>query len=92
MNTKWIIPWCIIAVCATNSTLGCSEVVDSDLGPGTHLVQLYSGGSMIRQWHSADVPTKKSWEGNDWYFTDAASDRLVRISGTIVITTLSDAR
>lgn len=89
MGSKTFMPLCFVAVGTAISLGGCADNVDSDLGAeGTHFVELYNGGKIVRQWHSVDVPAKKSWDSDFWYFTDVATDRLVRVSGTVVITTL----
>jgi len=79
----------VVTVCTVILVGGCTNVDDVDSAKnGTHLVQLYSGGKMVRQWHATDVPTRKNWSSDSWHFTNSETDRLVRVTGSIVITTL----
>lgn len=47
-------------------------------------VTLYNGGQPVRSWESTGkVETERGSDG--WYFMDAATRKLVRVSGDIVV-------
>ena len=68
---------------------GCA---DADRGPRSssgdmHLVELYSGGTKVREWQAAGkVSAEENRRG--FSFKDAESGQLVRISGDVVVTQL----
>lgn len=52
-----------------------------------HRVELYSGGQKVREWFTTGkVPSDEN--GNGFYFQDADSGQLVRVSGNVTITPL----
>jgi len=55
------------------------------------LVELYSGGKLVRTWVSTGkVATEKNSDG--YYFEDSKSGKLVRVSGEVVITSIGDEK
>lgn len=65
---------------------GCTDASRAQLGslgnPGT--IECYSGGKAIYIGKSTGkIATEQGSDG--WYFNDAATDRLVRVSGDCVI-------
>lgn len=54
-----------------------------------HHVELWSGGKLVRQWiATGKVSSEENSDG--YYFMDLATDRLVEVSGSLVINTLKD--
>lgn len=75
-----------IVIALLCSTLGC---MDADVSQITsigspHKVTLWSGGQAAKVWHSTGkVKTEQETDG--WFFTDKATGKLVRVSGTISV-------
>jgi hypothetical protein len=66
---------------------GCSDAATSSwsaLGC-KHKVELYSGGQKVREWTSTGKVNNES-ESDGYYFCDVETKKLVRVSGTLVIT------
>lgn len=54
-----------------------------------HRVELWSGGQLVREWKSTGkVLTEESSDG--YYFRDAATKQLVRVTGDLVITPIEE--
>lgn len=52
---------------------------------GSCHVQLFNGGKLVGEWDSVGKVREES--GSDgWYFEDAKTGKLVRMSGTVVVT------
>jgi hypothetical protein len=72
-------------------TQGCTDADRAQLGGfgNSFAVTLYSAnGGVIKQWTSdGKVATEAQSDG--WYFKDAASGKLVRVSGTVVVEQIS---
>ena len=65
---------------------GCYSAQMSQFGAigADFTVTLYSGGQAMKTWHSSGkVLTEGDSDG--WYFTDRATGKLVRVSGTVAI-------
>lgn len=89
MNAKSGFLLCVFVVSLAALLGGCADGSDTNSGlAGTHLVELYSGGKLVRQWNSTDMPATPSSGKGYWYFTDVETERMVRVAGTIVITEL----
>lgn len=74
---------CVIACCVLGGCLDAQQAKYSAIG-NNFRVTLYSGGEAVRSWHSTGmVLTEQGSDG--WYFTDAKTNRLVRLSGDVVI-------
>ena len=67
---------------------GCTSAERSQFGAlgGSQHIKLYAQcGTVIQEWNSDGVVHTES--GSDgWFFTDKATGKLVRISGTIIVT------
>jgi len=67
---------------------GCTSAQRSQIGAlgGSQHIKLFTQcGTVIQEWDSNGVVHTE--QGSDgWYFTDKATGKLVRISGTVVIT------
>lgn len=65
---------------------GCTNAGRSQLfGYGSDFkVKLYSGGELVQEWQSkGKVLTEADSDG--WYFMDAKTNKLIRVSGTVVV-------
>ena len=65
---------------------GCSDAALSKIGSlgSEHKIILYSGGKKVVEWTSTGaISNEESSDG--YYFRDKSSERLIRISGDIVI-------
>lgn len=50
-----------------------------------HKIELYSGGKMVRSWVSTGKVKSES-NSDGYYFRDNETDKLVRVTGDLVIT------
>ena len=74
---------CVIACCVLGGCFDAQRAQYSAIG-SKFRVTLYSGGEAIRSWESTGkVLTETDSDG--WYFTDAKTGKLVRLSGDVVI-------
>lgn len=76
----------LIACLAVIALSGCTDASRSQLGSygSKFKVTLYSGGEPVRTWTSTGkVLTEQESDG--WYFTDADTGKLVRLSGDVVV-------
>lgn len=68
--------------------VGCTSATRSQIGAlgGSQHVVLYAcDGHKIQEWDSDGVVHAE--DGSDgWYFTDKTTEKLVRVSGAVVIT------
>lgn len=65
---------------------GCMDATLSQYGAigSPHKIVLWSGGKEAKIWYSTGkVLTEKETDG--WFFTDRATGKLVRLSGTVSI-------
>lgn len=53
-----------------------------------HRVTLYSGGHAVREWTSTGAVSNEQ-QSDGFYFEDAGTHHLIRVSGTVVIETLN---
>lgn len=67
--------------------VGCTDAQISKLHPygARHKVELYSGGEMVRSWISTGKPVNEE-QSDGFYFCDSATNKVVRVTGDIVIT------
>ena len=75
-------------VCAS-FMVGCSDADRASLSAygDEHLVELYSGGQKVREWQSTGkVFSEENSDG--FYFKDAGTGQLVRVTGDVVVTPL----
>lgn len=73
----------ILLVCC----LGCTDADRSRMGAigSKHHVELWSGGQKVKEWTSTGkVLSEDSSDG--YYFRDAKTQQLVRVTGDLVIT------
>lgn len=74
--------WAVVLMCA----IGCTDAEKSRIGSlgSKFKVTLYSNGDAVRTWQSTGkVMTETDSDG--WYFTDASTNKLVRVSGSVVV-------
>jgi len=66
--------------------LGCDARISQFQAIGAkHHIELWSGGKMVREWTSTGkVLTETNSDG--YYFCDVETQRLVRVTGDLVIT------
>lgn len=75
-----------LLICTSLFFMGCTDATISQFGAlgSKHKIELYSGGQLVREWTSTGkVLTEEHSDG--YYFTDTATNRLVRVSGDLVI-------
>ena len=53
-----------------------------------HRVELYSGGSKVREWHSTGKVLSEE-NGNGFYFKDVDSGQLIHVMGNVIVTPLT---
>lgn len=78
---KYVVGSILLALC-----IGCTDADRAQYNSigCRHKVALYSGGKLVREWTSTGkVLTEEHSDG--WYFEDAGTHRLVRVSGDVVI-------
>lgn len=78
-------------LCVALLASGCTDAAMSQIYAvgSKHLVELYSGGVKVREWVSTGkVLTEDGSDG--YYFRDSKTDQLVRVSGDLVITPISE--
>jgi hypothetical protein len=66
--------------------VGCTDATRSQFNSygKTFKVTLYSGGEAVKTWKSTGkVLSEESSDG--WFFTDAETKKLVRVSGTTTV-------
>jgi len=67
---------------------GCTSAERSQIGAlgGSQHIKLYTQcGTVLQEWDSTGVVHTET--GSDgWFFTDHATGKLIRVSGTVVIT------
>lgn len=70
--------------------VGCTSAERSKFGAlgRPHSVELYSGGKMVRSWTSTGV-VMNELDSDGFFFTDAKTDVLVRVSGDLVLTPIT---
>lgn len=76
----------LIALLAVVVISGCTDASRSQISSlgSKFKVTLYSGGEPVRSWTSTGkVLTEQESDG--WYFTDADTGKLVRLSGDVVV-------
>jgi len=56
----------------------------SSIGSPGH-IKLYSGGALVGEWDSTGKIASET-QSDGWFFQDAITKKLVRVSGTVVIT------
>lgn len=67
--------------------VGCTDATVSQFTSygSSHTIQLWSGGKMVQEWKSTGkVISEESSDG--YYFRDADTKELVRVTGDLVIT------
>jgi hypothetical protein len=72
-------------------TAGCTDAEWSgvtSLG-NKHVIELYSGGKMVRSWTSTGKVLTEA-ESDGYHFRDSATDEYVRVSGDVVVTAIGD--
>jgi hypothetical protein len=76
-----------IALCCVLALTACTDADRAQIGGfgGTFKITLYgANGTPIREWISeGKVSTEDHSDG--WYFNDATTNKLVRISGTVIV-------
>lgn len=75
---------CLLGGCLLVSSAGCTDAARSQFDFSEHQVTLYSGGKLVQQWTSTGK-VKTEADSDGYYFRDKKSQRLVRVSGTLVI-------
>ena len=78
----------LILVAALIILAGCSNAEIAHVGTwggSQHIVLYAAAGQPIASWDS-DGLVKTESNSDGWYFVDKATGKLVRISGTVVIT------
>lgn len=74
---------CVIACCVLGGCFDAQRAQYSAIG-SKFRVTLYSGGEAIRSWESTGKVLSE--QGSDgYYFTDSKTNKLVRVSGDLVI-------
>ncbi|NML34900.1 hypothetical protein [Paraburkholderia antibiotica] len=77
----------IASLIAASALQGCTDADKAQIGGfgAKFEITLYAAnGSVIKQWRSnGKVQTESHSDG--WYFMDAATGKLVRVSGTVVV-------
>ena len=75
--------WLVVALMLV---VGCTDAQKSQIGSlgSKFKVTLYSNGEAVREWESTGKVMAES-ESDGWYFTDAKTNKLVRVSGSVVI-------
>jgi uncharacterized protein YceK len=76
----------LVLIIAVVTLSGCSASL-SRMSMGNSKVEMYSGGQLVKTWTSSGRVLSE--EGSDgWYFTDSTTNKVVIVSGDIVITPL----
>ena len=78
----------LILICASFAA-GCSDAdrASPSAYGDEHLVELYSGGRKVREWQATGkVFSEENSDG--FYFKDAGTGQLVRVTGDVVVTPL----
>lgn len=66
--------------------VGCDAYVSKWQSLGSrHKVELYSGGEMVKSWVSTGKPMNEE-SSDGFYFCDAETNKIVRVTGDVVIT------
>lgn len=73
---------CLLSSGCTDATIKNFQSLGND-----HRVEMYSGGQKVREWMSTGY-VESSTDSDGYYFTDAESKKLIKVSGDVVITTL----
>ncbi len=78
----------IACICWLGLT-GCTDGQRKDIAAlgNQHRVEMYSGGTKVREWTSTGY-VESSSKSDGYFFTDAKTHKLIKISGDIVITML----
>lgn len=79
MKAIWLAVLLVVSV-------GCTDAEKSRIGAlgSKFKITLYSNGDAVRTWESTGkVMTETDSDG--WYFTDAKTKKLVRVSGSVVV-------
>ena len=68
---------------------GCTDANRAQYGAlgAKHRIEMYSGGKKVREWTSTGKPHTEQ-QSDGYFFVDAESEELVRVSGDIVVTQL----
>lgn len=66
--------------------VGCTDAEMSRVNSlgSSFRVTLYSNGTAVRTWTSTGKVMTEN-ESDGWYFTDATTKKLVRVSGSVVV-------
>lgn len=69
---------------------GCTDAARSSLASygSKHKIELYSGGQMVREWTSTGKVVNEQ-DSDGYYFCDAETNVVVRVTGDLVITPIS---
>ena len=77
------------AVALTLLSTSCTDATRSKVTGygGKYKVELYSGGKLVKEWTaSGKVQSEETSDG--YYFKDEKTDKLIEVSGTVIITRL----
>ena len=81
---KLILVLSIMAVVALSSCKDATTAQFKALG-SHHIITLYgANGTPIKQWESTGSVSNEA-NSDGWYFEDVATDKLIEITGTIII-------
>jgi hypothetical protein len=76
--------WLVLAVLLCGCTSAERSQI-SAIGGSQHIKLFTQCGSVVQEWDSDGVAHTEA-RSDGWYFTDKATGKLVRLSGTVVIT------
>ena len=75
-----------IAIMLLVALTGCKDATQAQFNAlnKPHIVKQFSGGQLIGQWESTGSVSNET-QSDGWYFEDAATRKLVEVSGTLQI-------
>ena len=79
----------VLTLICASFAVGCSNADPASLTAygDEHRVELYSGGQKVREWQSTGKVFSEE-NSNGFYFKDAESGQLVRVTGDVIVTPL----
>lgn len=83
MNYRFVLALAVL--CCTLWACSDANIADIKAMRNGHHVELYSGGVRVRTWESTGM-IENEGRSDGYYFMDSATKKLIRISGTVVIT------
>lgn len=82
-HIKALAAWAFIGLCLPGCDMDAENAkIDAEGKP--HRVILYSGGKAVREW-TTNAKVRSEDRSDGWFFRDAKSGQLVRVSGNVVV-------